>query len=797
MPRTDIAGVESYEPFGRGVRLDCSIHRARVETLEEQQESDPNSEAERTVPIELRFYNPSTFRFELRANPEAGPYETYMEYDDEAISTDVSVSVTERTDTLVVESGALRLRIGTDQWRFEVETDAGELLFREQHGDTDAKEQRRAHPLGFTEQQVNNWPLQVSDIGTSFVLDTDEHVFGLGEKFTAFDKRGQTVDAWTTQPNGAETEKAYKNVPFYLSSRGYGLLVDTTNRVTFDLGDTSTISGQISVFDDTFAFVFFAGPEFSEILQTYTALTGRPKRPPKWSFGLWMSKYGYESREELEAVTARLRDEEIPCDVVHLDPYWMRDRHECDFVWDREAFPDPEGMIDSLHEEGFQLCLWEHPYLTVGSDAFEEARDNGYLVRDSNGDPYILDRLSISTYRGGIVDFTDPGAVEWYKQQHRRLLDMGVDVFKTDFGEYLPRDAVLANGKTGEAMRNVYPHLYQQAVHEAMVESVGEEAVVFARSGWIGTQQYPVHWPGDPRTTFGSMGAVLRGGLSLMLSGYAFWSHDMGGFKGTPSAELYVRDAQFGLLTSHARFHGTTPREPWEFGPEATEIVRKFARLRYSLIPYIYTYAEHAGRTGLPVMRPLVLEYQDDPRVYDLSTQYLLGTELLVSPVLVEGGTTTVYLPDDEWVDWWTGERCAGPGTLNLEVPLDEVPLFQRVGSIVPTREPTQTVQEGTPDEVELRTVLGSDDAARAEASMYDADRDELVGLSIEHDGTTITATASARPELFSAAIDTVGPDPERVVVNGVTHECVDSDPGPGEWTRDPERDAVVINFDG
>lgn len=795
MPRSDVAAVESYERTNRGVRLTCSLDRTTPATLEGQQGSN-RIEMSRTIPVELRFYNPSTFRFELRANPETGPYESSLEYDDDAITEEVDLSVADTDDELLVESGALRVRMGTDPWSFEVETPDGDPLFREQRGDTDAKDQPRADPLGFTEREVNNWPLQVSEAGTSFVLSPDEHLFGIGEKFTDFDKRGQTINAWTTQPNGSETEESYKNVPFYLSSRGYGLLVDTTNRVEFDLGDTSTVSGQISVSDDTFSFVFFGGPEFSEILREYTALTGRPNRPPKWSFGLWMSKYGYETREELEAVTDRIREEEIPCDVVHLDPYWMQEQHECDFVWDTENFPDPEGMIEKLHADGFHLCLWENPYVAVGTDAFEETLDEGYLVGDRTGDPYILDRLSISTHRSGIIDFTNPEAVEWYKDQHKRLLDMGVDAFKTDFGEYLPRDAVHANGKTGDAMRNVYPHLYQKAVYESMVEKRGEDgALLWARSGWIGSQKFPVHWPGDPRTTFESMGAVMRGGLSLMLSGYAFWSHDMGGFKGTPSQELYVRDAQFGLLTSHARFHGTTPREPWEFGDEALRIVKKFAELRYSLLPYIYTYAEHASRTGLPVMRPLLLEYQDDPAVYDLATQYLLGEDLLVSPVFNDRGTTTVYLPDDEWIDWWTGERHEGQQTLRQEVPLDEVPLFQRAGSIVPMREPTQTIQSGTPNEVELKTVLGSGDAVRANATFYDEDEDELIELSAERDGSSVAFTASARSDLFFATVDTTGDAPDDVTVDGITYDHVEADPSPGEWTNEDGR--TVVNFEG
>ena len=788
MPRTDVASIESVEEVSNGVRLQCGLDRVAHETLEGQQASDRAS-VDRTVPIDITFFNPETFRLELRATPETGPYETPMEFDEEAITEDVDVDVTDTGTTLHLATDALDLTIEKDPWSFRVDSADGTVLFEEQRHDLDAKNQRRASPLGFTEREVTNWPLQVSETGTAFVVSPEEHFFGLGEKFTEFDKRGQTIRSWTTQPNGSETEEAYKNVPFFLSSSGYGLLVDTINRVTFDLADTSTVSGEITVDDDTFSMVFFAQESVSEILSAYTALTGRPSRPPKWTFGLWMSKYGYASREELEDVTARLRAEEIPSDVVHLDPYWMRRGHECDFEWDREAFPDPEEMIENLHEDGFHLCLWENPYVAVGTDAFEHTRDAGYLVSDRTGNPYVLDRLSISTHRAGIIDFTNPDAAEWYKQQHRRLLEMGVDVFKTDFGEYLPRDAILANGKNGETMRNFYPHLYQQTVYETMVDTVGEsEAVLWSRSGWVGSQRYPVHWPGDPRTTFESMGAVLRGGLSLMLSGYAFWSHDMGGFKGTPSEELYIRDAQFGLLTSHARFHGTTPREPWQFGETALEVVRSFVELRYRLIPYIYTLAEAATRTGLPVMRPLVLEYEEDPRVYDLGTQFLLGTALLVKPIMHDGNTTTVYLPDDAWQDWWAGERFVGPRTIDRDVPIEEVPLFQRVGSVVPMGPVTQSLEAGMPEEVELRIVLEDTAAGR----LYDEDANEMIELRAALDDDALTLECSNRTARFRAVVDADGRIPDAVRVNDSEVDRVDADPDPGEWTVDGGR--AIVN---
>lgn len=792
-----ISAVKDVSTRSNGVRLECELDRRQPDTLAGQQEADGIS-TDRTVPVRIRFYNPLVFRFELHGNPEKDGHDSLIDLNEDEIAATVNLDVSENEDTITIDSDALRITIGKDEWSFTVERSDGRTLFAEQRGDVDAKGRRRVDSLGFSETEINNWPLKISSCGTAFRLVPDEHIFGLGEKFTDFDKRGQRIFSWNTQPNGSETEEAYKNVPFYLSSQGYGFLVETTNRVEFDIGNTSSVSGEITVHDDSFEYVFFGGPSFKEILKQYTGLTGRPNRPPKWSFGIWMSKYGYRNREELEAAVDRLRDTEIPCDVMHLDPYWMEQGHECDLEWDTESFPRPEEMIEQLHERDIQLSLWENPYVAVGTEAFETARDKGYLVRDHTGEPYILDRLSISSYRAGIVDFTNPSATEWWKQKHKKLLEMGVDVFKTDFGEYLPRDAVFENNRTGKAMRNIYPHLYQEAVHEITSEVKGEnDALVWARSGWIGSQRFPVHWAGDNQTTFESMAAVLRGGLSLLLSGYSFWSHDIGGFKGTPSEKLYIRSSQFGLLSSHARYHGTTPREPWNFGEEAVGVVKKFASIRYKLLPYLYSYAEIASKTGLPVMRPLVLEFQDDPAVFDLATEYLLGESLLIAPVFSPTDEARIYLPEGEWIDFWNGQRYDGQRTIERNVPLDEMPIFFRADSIIPMGEPGQSVQTGTSPEVSLEIFLVSEGQSEAAFEFYDEDSGRPVSLRAEvpSDRTSLHLTSSDRPELFTATVSGFDSAPDTVTVNETPLSETESDPDPGQWSYDNELRELAVNY--
>lgn len=621
----------------------------------------------------------------------------------------INHGITEQRGSISLLSDELKIGIELDPWQVTVEDASGRVVWKENHEDLSILGEPVVRSLGAT-FDGDGRVLSISEAATIF---DREAFYGFGERFGPLNKRGTSLVCWHADAYGVGTDLSYKNVPFFMSTRGYGLFVASSSRATFHMGSRSFVSYNFEIEDEWLDVYILYGPSLKRILGDYTALTGRPAVPPKWSFGLWMSRSGgYRNRAEVEGVARELRDRDIPCDLISIDPFWLRRGSYCDFVWDEHAFPNPEGMIELLSRLGFRVCLWEHPYLSVKSDAFKYARDRGYLVRTEDGSPYVISYgLSESAAPGecydpeepatawappvGIVDFSNDEACRWYQEMHGDCLDMGVATFMTDFGESVPEDGVFSNGETGKTMHNLYPLLYNQAVFEFLREKRGDDAVVWARSGFAGSQRYPTCWAGDALSNYPSLACTVRGGLSATMSGFAFWSHDIGGLMGDPSPDLFIRWAQFGLLCSHARCHGVTPREPWEFGTLAETVFRRFAKLRYELLPYIYTYACLASSTGLPVIRPMVLEYQHDPNTYDKDLQYMLGEYVLVAPVTNEDGNVTVYLPAGGWMDFWTHKEYQGPLTVQMRVPLDIVPLFIRGNSIIPKAEPGKHLKPG------------------------------------------------------------------------------------------------------
>jgi alpha-D-xyloside xylohydrolase len=514
-------------------------------------------------------------------------------------------------------------------------------------------------------------------------LGVGESVYGLGERFGPLVRNGQAVDIWN-EDGGTSSQLAYKNVPFYLTNRGYGVLVNHPGLVSFEVASEVVSRVQFSVPGQSLEYLLIYGPTPKEILRRYTALTGRPALPPAWSFGLWLTT-SFSTAYDEETVTSfidGMAERDLPLSVFHFDTFWMREFHWCDFEWDPRSFPDPPAMLKRLHERGLHTCVWVNPYIAQLSPLFAEGAAAGYLLRRPNGDVWQWDRWQAGM---ALVDFTNPDARDWYAGKLRALLEMGVDCFKADFGEQLPTDVVYADGGDPERMHNYYAYLYNQTVFEVLREYRGDgDAVLFARAATVGGQRFPVHWGGDSSATFASMAESLRGGLSLAVSGFGFWSHDIGGFEGVPQAAVFKRWVPFGLLSSHSRLHGSQSyRVPWLFDEEAVDVLRRFTRLKHRLMPYLYDAAVTAHRDGTPMMRPMVLEFPDDPACAQLERQYLLGDSLLVAPVFSAEGEVTYYIPAGRWTHLLTGETVDGPRWLSERYGFDSLPLLARPGSVL------------------------------------------------------------------------------------------------------------------
>lgn len=616
--------------------------------------------------LALEFSSPMADVIRVRLTHHSGGKRKFPNFELlEQSAAGVAVAADETSATL--SSGRLSVRISrTEDWRMEFLADGRALTHSGRKG------------MGIFETEDAKRYLR-----EQLSLGIGECVYGLGERFTPFVKNGQVVDIWNSD-GGTGSEQAYKNIPFYLTNRGYGVFVNHPGQVSFEVGSERSSGVNFSVAGESLEYFIFYGPSPKEVLEKYTALTGRPALPPAWSFGLWLTT-SFTTKYDEETVTSFIQgmaDRNLPLGVFHFDCFWMKEYRWCDFEWDRGEFPDPAGLLKRLKDRGLHISVWINPYISQRSTLFDECARHGYLLRKPDGDVWQTDLWQPGM---GIVDFTNPEAAKWFGSKLRALLDLGVDCFKTDFGESIPTDVVYHDGSDPQRMHNYYSFLYNRTVFEVLRERRGDgEAVVFARSATSGSQRFPVHWGGDCESTFEAMAESLRGGLSLGLSGFGFWSHDIGGFTGTPSAALYKRWIAFGLLSSHSRLHGDNSyRVPWLFDEEAVDVLRYFTKLKNRLMPYLYAHALESSRKGIPLMRAMMLEHPGDPACDVLDRQYMLGPSLLVAPVFSPDGDVIYYLPAGRWTDYLTGKTVAGPGWRTERHGNLSVPLLVRPNSVI------------------------------------------------------------------------------------------------------------------
>jgi alpha-D-xyloside xylohydrolase len=516
-------------------------------------------------------------------------------------------------------------------------------------------------------------------------LGVGELIYGLGERFTAFVKNGQSMDIWN-EDGGTSTQQSYKNIPFYLSNKGYGIFVNHPEKVSFEVASESVNKVEFSVPGERLDYFFLNGVTMTDVIRRYTDLTGKPALPPAWTFGLWLSTSfttNYNEKTVMSFIDGML-ERGIPLKVFHFDCFWMKDFNWSDFTWDSRVFPDPKGMLDRIKQKGLKICVWINSYIAQESSLFDEGMEHGYFVKRPDGSVWQWDMWQPGM---AIVDFTNPAACKWFQDKLEVLVDMGVDCFKTDFGERIPTDCVYYNGMDPVKMHNYYTYLYNKVVFELLERKKGKnEAVLFARSATVGGQKFPVHWGGDCWSDYESMEESLRGGLSLQMSGFGFWSHDIGGFESTSTPDVYKRWCAFGLLSSHSRLHGSTSyRVPWAYDKEAVDVVRFFTQWKARLMPYIWKTAMTAHQEGIPSMRAMVLEFTEDKMCNYLDKQYMLGDSLLVAPIFNEQGIGEYYLPQTKgaWTNFFSGERQEGGRWYSGKYGYLDIPLMVRPNSIV------------------------------------------------------------------------------------------------------------------
>ena len=683
---------------------------------------------------------------------------------------EAKVTITE--DEALMDTGAVQVRVNRKQFSYAFEAD-GKVLTSSNLRNLGLIRWDRQPSTMFGESNYlteKYQPYMMNELS----LSVGECVYGLGERFTAFVKNGQVVDTWN-EDGGTASQIAYKSIPFYMTNKGYGVFVDSSDQVSFEVASEKVEYVGFSVPGEKLNYVFFYGPSPKEILNQYTAMLGRPALPPAWSFGLWLST-SFTTNYNEETTSSFINgmfERDIPMRVFHFDCFWMKAFHWCDFEWDKECFPDIKGTLQRYHEKGLKICVWINSYIAQGTPFFKEGAEKGYLLKRADGKGvWQTDNWQAGM---GLVDFTNPDAVKWYTDKLRTLLDAGVDCFKTDFGERIPVDVVYYDGSDPHAMHNYYTFLYNKAVFNLLKEVKGEqEAVLFARSATAGSQQFPVHWGGDCFANYPSMAETIRGGLSFAMSGFSFWSHDISGFESTATPDLYKRWAAFGLLSSHSRLHGSgSYRVPWLFDEEACDVVAHFSKLKCRLMPYLYAKAIEAHKEGTPMMRPMVFEFTADPAVSYLDSQYMLGDALLAAPILREDSVCQYYLPKGVWTHLLSGEVRKGGCWQEDTYDYFSLPLYVKENTLLAVG-----TEEHLPDydyehQMELR-LYQLQDGSEAVCEVPDVKGNIVNTIRAKREGNKIELNAEKPMPMMKLTLYMGTEKIEYIIERGEAHICTE-----------------------
>lgn len=661
-----------------------------------QYDNDPN------LSFKIDFVSPRCVRIRMATSPIEAPRK-----DEESLMLAGPVPTTSawqmksdgKAITYTTDYGTVEIQ--KYPWRIVLKDKNGKILTRTRHIIDNDSSQVKLLPFSFIKRGSDN----SRSVNPVLTIAPGERIYGCGESFGALNKVGQKVQIMVTDPQGPETDGQYKPVPFYFSNRGYGIFMHTSAPVTADFGASYIGAQRLFMADEQIDFfVFFGSPK--EILNEYTNITGKSPMLPLWTFGTWMSRITYFSQEEGLEIAKQLRQNKIPSDVIHFDTGWFGVDWQCDYEFAKDRFKDPKGMLDQLKRDGFHTCLWQLPYFTPKNRFFRELVDGGMAVKNAAGS---------LPYEDAVLDLSNPKTVKWYQDKIANLIKLGVGVIKCDFGEAAPYDGFYYSGRGGLYEHNLYPVRYNKALFEAVKANSGE-GVIWARSAWAGSQRYPLHWGGDAATTNTGMLGDLRGGLSFGLSGFSFWSHDMGGFVTASPEDIYRRWLPFGFLSSHTRAHGAPPTEPWLISESFTKAFRQSAEMKYKLMPYVYAQAKDCSERGLPMVRALLVEFPEDPGAWLVEDEYMFGSQILVAPLLESGDSRTCYLPKGKWIDYQTGKVYEG-GYQTIKV--GEIPcvILVRDGSLIPHVPLAQRTDQIQWDKVEWKAYKA--DAKKCTGLLY------------------------------------------------------------------------------
>ena len=670
--------------------------------------------------VKITFVSETAFRFRMYPRMEQ-PRLNNQVFDFAGFP---GATVTEEDLFITAETARLKLSFRKCPWEMTVVLD-GEVLTKEQIKDHNVDQKYKAIPVGFTVGEDG----RVINAFETMYLYADEDFYGFGEKFNTFGKRGQTVTIWQRDAQSTNSDVSYKGMPYFMSTAGYSVLMNTFTRTWFNMGAASSVSYTMETEDPYLDYYMFCNRDPKGLLRDYTALSGRSAMIPRWAFGFWMSRMSYMSRSELEEVVDQMLAFGMSVDVIHIDAWqpnfedsFVPSSTEDLLVFDERRFPAPQGMIDSLKEKGIRLSLWMFPYVQAMDPAgrvsyqYRTLSEKGWLVKGPDGNPRTFSpgEGDVDAWKVAALDFTNPGLVDYMKSRIKRLMKMGVGVMKTDFSEELPEDSVFFDGTTGLESHNKYPLLYAKTIYEASREAkeeMGEKALLWGRSGYAGSQNYPANWAGDSSAARNNLHSILTGGLNMALSGISFWGFDIGGFyncdysgsRVIPEDEEYIRSVQMGLMSPLSRSHGqSTPREPWIYSKTAQKAFLKINKLRYRMLPYLYSTGYETSREGIPMMRPMLLEFAGDPTTRNLSTQYMLGGSLLVAPVF-DQPKHHVYLPEGSWIDLETGKRAVGCRWITCPKNIEVIPLFLRQNAMIPMlKEAPMHIADKNFDDLEL-----------------------------------------------------------------------------------------------